>query len=575
VTSVNRPMGGRSSSRITQSDSTTARLLNPKADNPANAGGRRMESNLADNGPLPRFFLASIVIVTVGGFLLRLPSFHDSLFGDEISTYFIVVGNGLGRVLRIVESNQETSPPLYFIVAWLTKGLFSSPAESIRLISLITGTAAIPLTFLLGLWTVGRRSALVGAVCMAFSPYMIFYSSEARPFMLMMFFVLLSTLALLRALRTGRFGWWVGYAVFTCAAMYTHYTAVFLLVVQLAWAFLTYRQARRALIVSNVAAVLGFLPWINGFREDLHAPNFISALAPVNFHDLQTIVETSWIGHPETAIGRLPGEFTVAIAGAGLLVALIGLTLRARATGGSWWRLPRQKTLIVLLAVAPCVLVALYSWLRTDIFGGPFLIASWPGLALAIGGLVTSPRKFLRLAAVALTIGAFAVGGFKMLGSTAQRPNVDAVVAYINHVGRKGDPIVCLGFFANPLSECDVALADSGQREDHPVIRLGSPTRALQVSHLSGDDPQPVFFGLPVTPPQDVAAQAVALAKHGTIFFVSYSTSLVPNNADVQSAQFLKALPPSFHIVKHLTFSGYAGGFLQNLDVIRNSSLHQ
>jgi hypothetical protein len=67
----------------------------------------------------------------------------------------------------------------------------------------------------------------------------------------------------------------------------------------------------------------------------------------------------------------------------------------------------------------------------------------------------------------------------------------------------------------------------------------------------------------------------VALAKHGTIFFVSYSTSLVPNNADVQSAQFLKALPSSFHIVKHLTFSGYAGGFLQNLDVIRNSSLHQ
>ena len=129
-------------------------------------------------------------LLTVGGLLLRLPSFHDSLFGDEISTYFIVTGHSLPRVLRLIESNQETSPPLYFMLAWATKGLLGNPVESIRLLSLITGTAAIPLTFLLGLWTVGRRAALVGATCVALSPYMIFYSTEARPFMLVLFFSL-------------------------------------------------------------------------------------------------------------------------------------------------------------------------------------------------------------------------------------------------------------------------------------------------------------------------------------------------------------------------------------------------
>ena len=199
-----------------------------------------------DETPLPRLFLVSIALITVGGFLVRLPSFHDSLFGDEISTYFIVSGHSLSRVLRLVESNQETSPPLYFILAWATKGLLSSPAQSIRLVSLITGTAAIPLTFLLGLWTVGRRAALVGATCVALSPYMIFYSTEARPFMLMLFFTLLSTLALLRALDSGKMFWWVAYAVCSCGAVYTHYVAVFLLVVQLAWAFWTQPQVRRA-----------------------------------------------------------------------------------------------------------------------------------------------------------------------------------------------------------------------------------------------------------------------------------------------------------------------------------------
>ena len=179
------------------------------------AGGR------ADETPLPRLFFVLVAIITVGGLLLRLPSFHDSLFGDEISTYFIVTGHSLPRVLRLVESNQETSPPLYFMLAWAMKGLLSNPAESIRLVSLITGTAAIPLTFLLGLWTVGRRAAVVGAAFVALSPYMIFYSTEARPFMLMLFLTLLSTLALLRALDSDQNVWWVAYAACSCGAVYS------------------------------------------------------------------------------------------------------------------------------------------------------------------------------------------------------------------------------------------------------------------------------------------------------------------------------------------------------------------
>ena len=88
--------------------------------------------------------LWTIGIVTVVGLLLRLPSFNSSLFGDEISTYYIVTGDSLGRVLQLVHSNQETSPPLYFILAWIAKGLGHS-AQSIRLPSLVAGTAADPL----------------------------------------------------------------------------------------------------------------------------------------------------------------------------------------------------------------------------------------------------------------------------------------------------------------------------------------------------------------------------------------------------------------------------------------------
>ena len=301
-----------------------------------------------DQTPLPRRYIAFVAIVTLGGFLVRLPSFHDSLFGDEISTYFIVTGHSLSRVLRLVESNQETSPPLYFILAWATKGLLNSPAESIRLVSLITGTAAIPLTFLLGLWTVGRRAALVGATCMALSPYMIFYSTEARPFMLVLFFTLLSTLALLRALDSRKIIWWVAYAACSCGAVYSHYAAVFLLFVQFAWAFWAQPSARKPLIVANVVAVLGFVPWINGSsggpaRTELHQCSGAPQAEHRRHHSRHLVDRSSC-----TYLNQVPGVPVAILAGVGLAVGLVGLLLKARGgTGIRGWSLTSRTSLVV------------------------------------------------------------------------------------------------------------------------------------------------------------------------------------------------------------------------------------
>jgi Dolichyl-phosphate-mannose-protein mannosyltransferase len=540
--------------------------------------GRPVVPGRTDDGPLPKVFWVVVGMITVGGLLLRLPSFNDSLFGDEISTYYLVVGNNLGRVLALLHSDQETTPPLYFVLAWATKGILSSPAQSIRLISLVTGTAAIPLTFLLGLRTVGRRAALVGAACVALSPYMIFYSTEARTYMLVLFLALLSTLALLRSLDTGRLGWWVAYAACSCAAVYSHYSVVFLLVVQLGWALWTQPQARRALVLANVAAGIAYLPWLGVLRQDLNAPNLIGVLSyPLDPQSIGRILEGFWIGHPLVQVNLLPGELAVALATAGLAIGVLGVALRVKRNNRWQWRLPPRTVLIVLVAFAPAALVALYSWTRVDIMAGQFYIASWPGLSLAIGTLVASPPKPLRVAAVALTLAAYGVGAAMMLGSTAQRPNIDAAAAYIDRIGSNGDPIVSQPFSANPLTELDVALADAGHSQYHPVLRLGVPPLAEQLPHLAGPHPQPVFFGLPVTPPQDVATQAVDLARHGTIFLVSSANAFLFANSkssishsNVQLNEFLEALPSRFHVVQHMTFPSYPGAVPQSLYVIRD-----
>ena len=99
---------------------------------------------------------ASLFVIGVSliGLALRLPSFNDSLFGDELSTNYVVNGFGVGSVLHIVLSDQEGTPPLFFFLTWLTKGF--DGIEGLAVVSLLAGIGSIPLTYMLGVRTIGR-----------------------------------------------------------------------------------------------------------------------------------------------------------------------------------------------------------------------------------------------------------------------------------------------------------------------------------------------------------------------------------------------------------------------------------
>ncbi len=134
---------------------------------------------------LPALIVAGLTAV---GIAVRVVVVQDSLFADELSTYWIVSTNGLGGVISTVHTNAEITPPLYFVLAWLTTRL-DVTAELLRAPSFVAGIAAIPLTYVLGLRTVGRRAALVATAITALAPFAIFYSTEARGYELMVVLV--------------------------------------------------------------------------------------------------------------------------------------------------------------------------------------------------------------------------------------------------------------------------------------------------------------------------------------------------------------------------------------------------
>ena len=67
-----------------------------------------------------------------------------------------------------------------------------------------------------------------------------------------------------------------------CLAAYTHYTVVFLLATQFAWAFWTHPPSRRALSIATAAAAVLYVPWVPGLKGDLDSPTtqILSLLSP-------------------------------------------------------------------------------------------------------------------------------------------------------------------------------------------------------------------------------------------------------------------------------------------------------
>lgn len=459
--------------------------------------------------------------ITAAGLLLRLSSFRSSLFGDELSSYYIVTGHSLGRVIHILNGHGvDTNPPLYFAVAWLVERLGAS-AEALRLASLLSGIAAIPMTYLLGRRTIGPRAGVVAAAVMAFSPYLIFYTTEARAYALLMGLTLASTLALLNALDSGRPGWWGAYALCSCAALYTHYTAWFVLAGQAGWALVTHRTAWRPLLLSNAVAVAGFLPWLPVLRKHLHSPGtkVIGLLQPFNTGAVRLNLSHWALGHPFLPLSEMPGPVAIALiaAGCGLGLAGAAISRASLGRGRNPSSRPSAGALVGVLALSLPVGLILYTLLRTSVWDERNLIASSPGLALALGAAAAGEGRIRLLAGCLVAVG-FLIGGVAQLAANNQRPEYAAAAAFIERTGRLGDPVVELpGPTPGPLTELDAALAGAGEwaNERRPVIRVGQASRDVAVTARP-------YAPLPAPSPRAIAREAVSLAHGGRLFVVSF-----------------------------------------------------
>jgi Dolichyl-phosphate-mannose-protein mannosyltransferase len=498
-----------------------------------------------------------VALLTVLGAALRLATVTQPLYGDELSTHWVVTEHGFFDVLSVVHANWEITPPLYFLLSWLTTVPDVTPAL-LRLPSLLAGIATVPLVYLLGTRTVGRPAALVGTALTALSPFLIFYSTEARSYQLLIVLVVLSTLALLAALDDQRARWWIAYGACSCAAMYTHYTGVFALLGQFLWVVWAYPHARKSALLANVGALVAYLPWVSGLRNDLSSPttDILSALSPFTAETVRISLQHWSVGHPfayeSTGLRDLPGEIALAMLAAGIVVAVAGLLwsrLRGSARRGS--AIPDRRVMLVLvLAVSVPVGEALASALGDDVFGTRNLAASWPAFGLSLGALLVASGPRLRLPAIALAVGAFAIGAVKMLDAPFERPAFDSAADFIEREATGGDVVIDAVVFSvspGPLSPLDAELDRSSG-----VFRVGAPQQRERP-----------FTVLDTTLPTDEAVRrAVDQADGGRVFLLTVGAD-TPLVLSLVREVVAGALPPRYRRVAARSYPG-----IISLDVV-------
>jgi hypothetical protein len=393
----------------------------------ANAGTRRPAAATALGAAE-----IAVAALTVAAFVLRFTQIHQALVGDEVLAYNEVVGRTLSQTFHLVHTGLESSPPLFFVFAWLSVKL-GDPSVWIRLPSVVLGTATVPVVYLVGREVAGRAAGVIAAGLIALAPFSVYYGIEARPYATMMLFVALSTLALLYALRTGSRRWLVAYVICAAAAMYSHYTCVFVLAVQALWALWAHREQLRPLLVANAAIVLLYVPWL----PELHGRylsvygSLYAFTAPHVLGDLLRPLP----GHPSAPLRGVPTVAGLVVFGICALAGL-GALIRARRAG--------LVTPIALMAGATPIGVLLYSLIGTDIWLPRNLSASLPATAVLLGaGVLALPRPATLIAGTLM--GAVLLAGtLRSFEPAYNRGPFRTIAAYVDRTAGPQDPVTLM-----------------------------------------------------------------------------------------------------------------------------------
>ncbi len=354
---------------------------------------------------------------------------HLSISFDESASLYISRqwGEMWGTLLH-----HETNMWLYYILLNLWQAVGRSEFM-VRLLSLISAAATIPVVWKLGSILFDRKRATVATFLISVNVLVIHFAQIARGYSLLLFLVSLSSYLFARAIQQPTRGRWLWYAIVSALAVYAHL-----------FAFL----ALGAQVLSLV--VLGWreIPWKQML---VGAVVFFLLLVPMIVFQSLFTGQADWIQRPSlhdvyTAVRTLAGTSMVFIA-VYVPLAVISLVGKWRSLRSDQGQARWKYLYSVFLLIAPFAVIVPFSYAVKPMLVPRYMIfCVTPFVLLVADGWYRLPRTWWRIVFVVALIATTTKG----LVEYYQRPSHEdwrSVAAFVSQNGQAGDAVVFYAYF--------------------------------------------------------------------------------------------------------------------------------
>ena len=180
---------------------------------------------------------------------------HQGFWFDEANTALLVHFSP-GKMLGFVPQTEST-PPLYYCVAWVWARIFGYGESALRSLSAVAGVLTVPVAYGAGRKLISVRAGVIAAALAACSPLLVWYSQEARSYALLVLLSAASLMAFAYLLERpgGRAA--AAWVIASGLALATHYYAVLAVVPQALWLLAVHRRNRTVQVAFGLVALCG------------------------------------------------------------------------------------------------------------------------------------------------------------------------------------------------------------------------------------------------------------------------------------------------------------------------------
>ncbi len=248
-----------------------------------------------------------IIPILIIGLIFRLISITQSLWLDEGIN--VVFARSLSyKTLIFNYSLGDFHPPLYHVLlkTWIL--IFGSSEISARMPSVILGLGVIFMAYKIGQKLYDTKTGLIASILTATGPLLIYYSQEARMYMLAAFFSSLSVYCFISILTKDKLLYWIGFISATVLMLYSDYLPYLLIPTYMLYLLIFRKRISSSTFKSFIPAFLliffFLLPWLFIFPQQLKGGLEVASASPAwskvvggtNFKDLALIFVKFSIG---------------------------------------------------------------------------------------------------------------------------------------------------------------------------------------------------------------------------------------------------------------------------------------